>query len=126
MGDDQAAAGIGISLSLAAMAGYHVVNRSRSVPSRVRVRVCRSRWAPTFDHLSLSRLNHWLPRGQAHPKVMQGTADFHHPIADALLPQADPVFDDAAALDTTVDMLDAQAAGHRQLVGRETRAGRAG
>src|SRR3954453_19414290 len=28
--------------------------------------------------LSLSRLDHWLPRGQAHPKVMQSTADFHH------------------------------------------------
>src|SRR3954451_6295623 len=30
------------------------------------------------EHLSLSRLNHWLPRGQADPEVMQGTADFHH------------------------------------------------
>jgi len=37
---------------------------------------------------------------------MQGTAEFHHDIADALLPQADPVFDDATALHTTVDMLD--------------------
>src|SRR3954466_866141 len=36
--------------SLAGMAGYQVVNRSRSVPSRVRVRVCRSRWAPFFDY----------------------------------------------------------------------------
>jgi hypothetical protein len=25
---------------------------------------------------------------------MQGTADFHHDITDALLPQADPVFDE--------------------------------
>ena len=57
-------------------------------------------------YLSLSRLNHRLPRGQAHPEVMQGTAEFHHDIADALLPQADPVFDDATALDTAVDMLD--------------------
>ena len=39
---------------------------------------------------------------------MQGTAEFHHEIADALLPQADPVFDDATALDTAVDMLDPQ------------------
>src|SRR3954451_21778219 len=38
--------------------------------------------------LSLSRLNHWLPRGQANPEVMQGTADFHHAIPDTLLPQA--------------------------------------
>jgi len=36
--------------------------------------------------LSLSRLSHWLPRGQAHPEVVQGTAQFHHEIADALLP----------------------------------------
>ena len=39
---------------------------------------------------------------------MQGTAEFHHEITDALLPQADPVFDDATALDTAVDMLDPQ------------------
>jgi hypothetical protein len=31
---------------------------------------------------------------------MQGTTDFHHEIADPLLPQTDPFFDDAAALDT--------------------------
>ena len=58
--------------------------------------------------LSLSRLNHRLPRGQAHPEIMQGTAQFHHQIADTLLPQAHPVLHDAAALDTTVDMLDPQ------------------
>src|SRR5262245_58430032 len=46
--------------------------------------------------LSLSRLNHWLPRIQAHPEVVQGTTEFHHQIADALLPQADPVFHNAA------------------------------
>ena len=39
---------------------------------------------------------------------MQGTAEFHHEIADALLPQADPVFDAAAALDTAMDMVDLQ------------------
>ncbi len=39
---------------------------------------------------------------------MQGTAEFHHQIADALLPQADPVFHDATALDTAVDMLNPQ------------------
>ena len=61
-------------------------------------------------HLSLSRLNHWLPWSQAHPEVVQGTAEFHHHIADALLPQAEPVFDDATALHTAVDMLDPQPA----------------
>ncbi len=60
--------------------------------------------------LSLSRLNHWLPGREAHPEIMQGTTDFHHQIADALLPQADPVFDDATALDTTIDMFDPQPA----------------
>ena len=39
------------------------------------------------DELSLSRLNYWLPRGQAHPEVVQGTAEFHHQITDALLPR---------------------------------------
>jgi hypothetical protein len=58
--------------------------------------------------LSLSRLNHWLPRSQAHPEVVQGTAEFHHQIADPLLPQADPVLHNAAALDTAIDVLDAQ------------------
>jgi hypothetical protein len=41
---------------------------------------------------------------------MKVTAEFHHEIADALLPQPDPVFDDAAALDAAVDMLDPQPA----------------
>src|SRR5438094_7645003 len=58
--------------------------------------------------VSLSRLNHWLPRGQAHPEVVQGTAEFHHQITDPLFPQADPVLHDTAALDTAIDMLDPQ------------------
>src|SRR3989442_1372318 len=70
-----------------------------------------------FEELSLSRLNHWLPRGQTHTEVMERTTDFHHEIADALLPQADPVFDDATAFDTTVDMLNAQSAIVQGLVG---------
>jgi hypothetical protein len=37
---------------------------------------------------------------------MQGTAEFHHEIADTLLPQAAPVFDDPTPLDAAVDMLD--------------------
>src|SRR5262249_44769798 len=57
---------------------------------------------------SLSRLNHWLPRGQAYPEVVEGTAEFHHQIADAFFPQAEAVFDDATTLDTTVHVLDPQ------------------
>src|SRR5262245_50477740 len=60
------------------------------------------------DHLSLSRLNHRLPWSQTHPEVMHGTTAFHPQIADALLPQAEPVCDDAAMLDTAVDMFDPQ------------------
>ena len=58
--------------------------------------------------MSLSRLNHWLPRSQAHPKVMQGTADLHYQITNTLFPETDPVFHDATALHTTVDMLNSQ------------------
>ena len=58
--------------------------------------------------LSLSRLKHWLPRTQAHSEVVQGTAEFHDQITDALLPQADAVLHDAVTLDTAVDMLDPQ------------------
>jgi hypothetical protein len=39
---------------------------------------------------------------------VEGAAVFHHEITDASLPQADAVFHDAAALDTALDMLDAQ------------------
>src|SRR5207249_9022451 len=60
--------------------------------------------------MSLSRLNHRLPRREAHPEVMQGTAQFHHEITDARLPQPDPVFDDATTLDTAVAMLDPEPA----------------
>jgi hypothetical protein len=41
---------------------------------------------------------------------MQCTANFHDQIADACLPQAAGIVDDAAALDTAVDVLDAPAA----------------
>src|SRR5262249_24703730 len=58
--------------------------------------------------LSLSRLNHGQPGVQAHPEIVQGTAELHHEIADALLPQPDPVFHKATTLHTAVDMLDAQ------------------
>jgi len=48
---------------------------------------------------------------------VQGTTEFHHEIADTLLPQADPVFDEAAALDTPVDMRDPQPTLSERLVG---------
>jgi hypothetical protein len=69
-------------------------------------------------HLSLSRLNHGQPGVQAHPEIMQGTAELHHEIADALLPQADPVFHNATTLDAAVDMLDPQPPLVEHLVGQ--------
>jgi hypothetical protein len=41
---------------------------------------------------------------------MQSTADLHHQSADALLPQAEPVFDQATALHPAVDRLAPQPA----------------
>src|SRR5262245_10917665 len=69
------------------------------------------------QQMCLSRLNHWLPRGQAYPKVVQGTAEFHYQIVDALFPQADAVFDDATALHTAVDVLDPEPTVVQGLVG---------
>ena len=68
--------------------------------------------------MSLSRLDHWLPRREAHPEVLQRTAQFHYQIADTLLPQAESVFDDATALHTAVDMLHPQPALIQGLVGQ--------
>ena len=39
---------------------------------------------------------------------MQGTAEFHHEIADAFFPQADTIFDDTTTLDTAVHVFDPQ------------------
>jgi hypothetical protein len=41
-------------------------------------------------------------------RVMQSTAAFHDQIADPFVPQANPVFDEAAALGTAVDMVEPQ------------------
>jgi len=57
-------------------------------------------------YLSLSRLNHRLSGCEAHSEVMQRTAEVHDEIADARLPQPEPVFHNAAALAAAVDRLD--------------------
>ena len=49
---------------------------------------------------------------------MQGTAELHHEIADALFPQTDAVFDDAAAFDTAIDVLDPEPPLVERLVGQ--------
>jgi hypothetical protein len=48
---------------------------------------------------------------------VQGTAQFHQQITDARFPQAEPIFHDATALDTTMDMLDPQPTLVEKLVG---------
>jgi len=55
---------------------------------------------------------------QAHPEIVQGTAELHHEIADALFPQADPVFHNATTLDAAVDMLDPEPPLVERLVGQ--------
>ena len=55
---------------------------------------------------------------QAHPEIVQGTTELHHEIADALLPQADPVLHDATPLDAAVDMLDPESPLVEHLVGQ--------
>src|SRR6266446_2112097 len=92
-------------------------DRSPSLPWTGARVVSSSGLSPAGKSLSLSRLNHWLPRGETHPEIMEGTAEFHHEITDAVLPQPDPVFHHAAALDAAVDMLDPQPAVVQGLVG---------
>jgi len=58
--------------------------------------------------LSLSRLHHGLLRSQAHPEVVQGTAEGPHPSAAAHLPEAASVCDAVTALDTARDRVDPQ------------------
>jgi hypothetical protein len=49
---------------------------------------------------------------------MQGTAQFHHEITDAVLPQADAVFDNATTLHTAVDVLNPEPTLVERLVGQ--------
>jgi hypothetical protein len=56
--------------------------------------------------MGLSRLTHWLPQGQTDPEVVQGAAQFHHQIEDPLLPQTEPIFDDATALVVYLQLAD--------------------
>src|SRR5262245_30527391 len=59
-------------------------------------------------HLSLSRFNHVLPRGEDEPSMMEGTAEVPHQSADVHLPEAAAVFDAATALDTALARVDPQ------------------
>jgi hypothetical protein len=48
--------------------------------------------------------------------MMQATAEFHHQVADAAFPKADPVFGDAASFDAAVDVLDPEPAIMQSLI----------
>ena len=50
--------------------------------------------------------------------MRQGTAELHHEIADPVLPQPDPIFDDPTAFDTVVDRLEPQPALGERLMRR--------
>jgi len=80
------------------------------------------RWNQVATHKSSSRLTHRLPWRQTHANVMPCTADFHEQIADARLPQAAGVVDDAAAFDAAVDGLDAHATASNAPIRRLLRA----
>src|SRR4030095_12843416 len=60
------------------------------------------------SHLSLSRSNHGLPRGEDEPGMREGTAEVPHQIAAGPPLEAASVFDTATALDTATDMGDPQ------------------
>jgi hypothetical protein len=50
--------------------------------------------------MRVSCVNWWLPWGQAHPDMRQGTGEVHHAITDALRPQMDAGWHDTPALHT--------------------------
>src|SRR5882672_4690635 len=50
----------------------HPMREGRSPQQIGRKGLSNHRWMVGGKLLSLSRLNHWLPRGQAHPEVVQG------------------------------------------------------
>ena len=50
----------------------HPMREGRSPQQIGRKGLSNHRWIVGGKLLSLSRLNHWLPRGQAHPEVVQG------------------------------------------------------
>ena len=79
------------------------VEGGSSSPRHVRQFSCRSRISSSIEFIPIKSL---AATAQTHPEIMQGAAEFHHQVTDALLPQANPVFHDATALDATVDMLD--------------------
>jgi hypothetical protein len=78
------------------------------VPAGGEFSACGYVWLCRVRQLSLSRLNHGLPRGEDEPGMMQGPAEVPHQSADAPLPAAAAVLDAATALDTALDMVEPQ------------------
>ena len=63
---------------------------------------------PARRQLSLSRLNHRVPRGEDDPSRMEGTAEVPAPSVAAHLPEAAAVCDAATALGPAMDRVDPQ------------------
>ena len=54
----------------------------------------------------------------AKPKVVESTRHFHHEIADGSTPDSQRILHHPAALDTTIDMLNAHPSARQCLIGR--------
>ena len=65
-----------------------------------------------------SDLRHGHPRAMAKPKVVESTRHFHHEIADGSTPDSQRILHHPAALDTTIDMLNAHPSARQCLIGR--------
>src|SRR5262244_2193586 len=111
-------AGILGSSSTAYQPAFLVSNQWRTRSPCASPTSASMRLAKWRRHLSLSRLNHRQPGVQAHPEIVQGTAELHREIAHARLPQADPVFHNPTTLDAAVDMLDPESPLVERLVGQ--------
>ena len=80
------------------------------------VLVPRKKYRPLFK--GYSDLRHGHPRAMAKPKVVESTRHFHHEIADGSTPDSQRILHHPAALDTTIDMLNAHPSARQCLIGR--------
>src|SRR5262245_43120223 len=72
-------------------------------PSIGRVIRLTALWYCSIEFITIRSL---YARGEAHPEIVQSTAEVPHPSADAPLPEAASVFDAVTALDTVMDRVD--------------------
>jgi len=73
---------------------------------------------PNGVNKGYSDLRHGHPRAMAEPEVVEPTGTFHDEVTDGRTPDSQRILDHAAALDTTVDMLNAYPSAGQCLIGR--------